>query len=247
MPALEASAAASRSTSIAVASWPPADADTRVAAKNGEREAISPDIGGELPRGVVLGADAPGKAGAKELSTEAMRTASIAGPPPPEVPPALAHATPHHPVATHTSLQATPVVTIAAPLQQPQRFHEEAAASLATLVTRGVERAELRVTPPDLGPVEVRIDVSNGEATLAIVATQPATRDALEQALPLLRDLLAAQGLTLGESSVRDQRADTGSPPGNGSSTPRDRDASDAAALSVAVGYRPQRLVDVFA
>jgi flagellar hook-length control protein FliK len=246
-PAISATAAASRPISIAVASSAPADAGTSVAAKHDDRQPVSSDIGAALPRGIELGADAERKAGAKEISNEATRNASIAGAPPPEMPPALAHAAPHHAAATHTSLQATPVVTIAAPLQQPQRFHEEAAASLATLVTRGVERAELRVTPPDLGPVEVRIDVSNGEATLAIVATQPATRDALEQALPLLRDLLAAQGLTLGESSVRDERADTGSRPGDGSSTPRDHEASDATAVSVGVGYRPQRLVDVFA
>ena len=71
-----------------------------------------------------------------------------------------------------------------------------------------------RVTPPELGPVEVRIDLSNGEASFAIVATQPATRDALEQALPLLRDLLAAQGLTLGQASVHDGRPES---QGNGS------------------------------
>jgi len=246
-PTIGASAPASRSTSVAVASWSPADAGTSVAAKGGERQPVTSDIAATPPRDEVV-ADVASRAGAQELSNEALRNASIAAAPPPELPPALAHAAPHPTGTTHASLQATPILTIAAPLQQPQRFHEEAAAGLATLVTRGVERAELRVTPPDLGPVEVRIDVSNGEATLAIVASQPATRDALEQALPLLRDLLAAQGLTLGESSVRDERADTGSAPGgDGSSTPREGANDAGAAVSVGAGYRPHRLVDVFA
>ena len=49
---------------------------------------------------------------------------------------------------------------------------------------------------------------------MLITAAQPATRDALEQALPHLKELLAQQGIALGESAVRDHRearADAGS------------------------------------
>lgn len=153
-----------------------------------------------------------------------------------------AHATPMH-AAGAPSL----ALALDTPLQHP-RWREEAAGSIASLVTRGIERAELRVSPAELGPVEVRIDVSGGEATLAIVAVQPATRDALEQALPLLRELLAGQGLTLGEASVRDGRADRDLSRGDASHTPGAREAApEAASSSTRVIGGARRLVDVFA
>ena len=161
--------------------------------------------------------------------------------------PAVQVVAPHTTLA-HATLQPAPALAIDTPVTHP-RFREDAASHLATLVTRGIERAELRVTPPELGPVEVRIDLSNGEASFAIVATQPATRDALEQALPLLRDLLAAQGLTLGQASVHDGRPESqgnGSPAASGAARgDAVQDPAPEALVQRTVG--PRRLVDVFA
>lgn len=160
-------------------------------------------------------------------------------------PTALAMHAPATPM--HAAAAPSLALVIDAPLQHP-RWREEAAGSLASLVTRGIERAELRVSPAELGPVEVRIDVSGGEATLAIVAVQAATRDALEQALPLLRDLLAEQGLTLGEASVHDGRADRDQSRGDAAHTLPAREAAlEAASPSTRVIGGARRLVDVFA
>ena len=141
-------------------------------------------------------------------------------------------------------------ITIETPVHDAS-WRLDAATRIANLVTRGIEHAEVRVTPPDLGPVELRIDVRGGEATLAIIAAQPATRDALEQALPLLRDMLAQQGLSLGQATVADGRAQSESS-GNGSSPRTDAFAGNAG-LEDAVAARPAHpgiargLIDVFA
>jgi len=159
------------------------------------------------------------------------------------------------PTASLSASQSTtalpPVtVTIDTPVHDASWRHE-AAARMASLVTRGIEHAEVRVTPPDLGPVELRIDVRGGEATLAIVATQPTTRDALEQALPMLRDMLAQQGLSLGQATVADGRAESQSG-GNGSSSRGDTFGSNAP-LDDSMASHPVRatvargLIDVFA
>jgi flagellar hook-length control protein FliK len=150
----------------------------------------------------------------------------------------------------NASTPASATTTIETPVHDPSwRF--EAATRIASLVTRGVEHAEVRVTPPDLGPVELRIDVRGGEATLAIVATQPATRDALEQALPMLRDMLAQQGLSLGQATVADGRGESTS---NGEASPVRADAStsdavpeDAGAARAAHRGIARGLIDVFA
>lgn len=146
-----------------------------------------------------------------------------------------------------TSAAAPLAVAIETPVAHP-RFAEDTAEKLVTLVTRGIERAELRVSPAELGPVEVRIDVRAGEASLAIVAAQPETRSALEQALPALRELLAQQGLTLGEATVRDGRADAQNAdreaPGNGSAAAADDEAGETLSRPMRVATR---LIDVFA
>lgn len=62
--------------------------------------------------------------------------------------------------------------------------------------------AELVLTPPQLGRVEVTL-TTNGEHTHAqFVAATPAAREVLEQAMPRLREVLANAGITLTDSGV---------------------------------------------
>ena len=109
----------------------------------------------------------------------------------------------------------------------PGRF----AAEVALLGTAGIERAEIRLQPRELGPVRIELSL-NGESTrIAFSAVQPETRQAIEQSLPILKDLLAERGLTLGEASVSDgqvghESADPEAKPSHAAS----KDATDAAA-----------------
>ncbi len=76
------------------------------------------------------------------------------------------------------------------------------------LVSRNVRGAELRLSPAELGPVQVQISLDDNVAKVAFTAGHAVTREALEQALPRLREMFADQGVTLGEASVSDQRGD---------------------------------------
>lgn len=125
-------------------------------------------------------------------------------------------------------------------------WHEETATKIVACVVRGHERAELRLAPVELGPVDIRIDVRAGEATLAIVAAHAVTRDALEQALPMLRELLAQQGVALGEASVRDGRTDARDSQERAYGSSRDRNGDAAPAPDVPAVARGRRLVDTF-
>jgi flagellar hook-length control protein FliK len=76
------------------------------------------------------------------------------------------------------------------------------------------QSATLTLNPPDLGPVQVVLNVNNDQATVAFSSATPEVRAALENAMPRLRDMLGEAGVTLGEASVSanmpDQRqADT--------------------------------------
>ena len=64
---------------------------------------------------------------------------------------------------------------------------------------------ELRLDPPELGKVNVRISLAGDEVRVVFSAAQGGAREAIEGALPRLREQLEAIGLTLQDAQVGDQ------------------------------------------
>ena len=73
------------------------------------------------------------------------------------------------------------------------------------LATQHEQSAELHLNPPHLGPMDVVIKVSGDQATAMFTSPHAAVRDAVEQALPKLREMMADNGITLGNATVSDQ------------------------------------------
>lgn len=65
--------------------------------------------------------------------------------------------------------------------------------------------AELRLNPPDLGPLDVVLKISDNQASALFISPHGAVRDAVENALPKLREILADNGIALGNTMVSDQ------------------------------------------
>jgi flagellar hook-length control protein FliK len=82
--------------------------------------------------------------------------------------------------------------------------HWETAVGNSLVIMSGSrqERAELVLTPPQLGRIEVSISMKGDEATAVFVSANPVVREALESALPRLREVLAEAGITLGQTQV---------------------------------------------
>lgn len=95
-------------------------------------------------------------------------------------------------------------LTLEAALQQPH-WGEELSERMTWLSKDKVHIAELRLNPPQLGPLEARINLHHEEASITFHAPQAAVREALEAALPRLRDALAEQGLNLVNVDVSQQ------------------------------------------
>lgn len=67
------------------------------------------------------------------------------------------------------------------------------------------QSASLHLNPPHLGPIEVQLTLSNDQANAVFVADHPAVREAIQSALPQLRESLAQSGIALGNVSVGSQ------------------------------------------
>lgn len=145
----------------------------------------------------------------------------------------------------------TAALTIDVPVQQPG--WDSLLADRVTMMTNGrVQNAELRLTPAELGPLRIRLEIDDGVANVSFQSQHPVTREALEQAMPRLRELLAENGLSLGQADVHDDnsrqrsreaRADAGPAIG----TDADSGDVDDGTMSHVVRSAADSLVDTFA
>ncbi|MDO9227550.1 MAG: flagellar hook-length control protein FliK [Pseudomonadota bacterium] len=94
--------------------------------------------------------------------------------------------------------------TLDAPLRS-QGFPAEFSEKIVWLVGRQAQSADLSLNPPQLGALEVRLSLSGSEAGAQFYSPNPLVREAIESALPRLRELMAQAGIMLGDAQVRDE------------------------------------------
>lgn len=70
----------------------------------------------------------------------------------------------------------------------------------------GAHTAELRINPPELGPVRIVLQLNESVAQALFVSPHAPVRHALENALPQLQQQLAQAGVSLGQADVSDQQ-----------------------------------------
>lgn len=94
--------------------------------------------------------------------------------------------------------------TITAPLGS-RAWPDEFSQKINWVSTQQNQVAELHLNPPDLGPMSVVLTVSENQATALFTSPHSAVREAIENALPKLRESLAENGIMLGNATVSDQ------------------------------------------
>jgi flagellar hook-length control protein FliK len=115
---------------------------------------------------------------------------------------------------------------------------------IRVLVQDGVQHARLHLNPAEMGPITVQIALDGLAAQVHLAAEQPLTRQALEQAMPVLASALREGGLTLSGGGVfeqpRDpQREGTGGPSGG---TRRDDARPESGGRATLADVAPRRL-----
>ncbi|WP_222843093.1 flagellar hook-length control protein FliK [Luteimonas chenhongjianii] len=145
-----------------------------------------------------------------------------------------------------------PPPLLAAPLPTPEvgadDFDARFGAQIEWMASQKLSEARIRVTPNDLGPVEVRLHLDGDRIRADFVSANAETRQALEHGLPRLRDLLGEHGFQLahagvgaGGSDARGGATSTAANPGDGSGT------GPAEATPAAPQRRSLGLLDAYA
>ena len=110
-------------------------------------------------------------------------------------------------MALPTSGAHSPVRTDGSPLLSSRiespihsaEFKEQFARQVAGVVVQGQDRAEIRLTPAELGPIRIRVSLNADDAALDISAAHAATRAAIESSMSTLKQMLADHGLRLSD------------------------------------------------
>lgn len=84
-------------------------------------------------------------------------------------------------------------------------FPEEVMTKLRLLQDGGRHEARLNLHPAELGRLQISVTTEGDSTKVAFTVDNPQAREALEQAMPRLRELLAQSGLALSEGSVFEQ------------------------------------------
>ncbi|MEB0215828.1 MULTISPECIES: flagellar hook-length control protein FliK [unclassified Undibacterium] len=78
------------------------------------------------------------------------------------------------------------------------------------MVGASIHSAELSLNPPDLGPLQVVLKISNEQASASFTTAQPEVRAALEASLPKLRQMMSEAGIELSGFAVNTGSAGAG-------------------------------------
>jgi flagellar hook-length control protein FliK len=93
------------------------------------------------------------------------------------------------------------VPAITKPLNHPE-WSKDLGERIVWMSSKAIPTAEIRLNPQHLGPISVRVNVVEDQATVVFTAHHAATREAIDASIPRLREMMGAQQLNLVEVSV---------------------------------------------
>jgi len=96
--------------------------------------------------------------------------------------------------------------TVSVPVGKPG-WSDAVVDKVMWMSSQQLSSADIHLNPPDLGPLQVKISTQHDQASVFFTSQHAAVRDALDQALPKLRDMLDSQGIQLMDAGVGGQGA----------------------------------------
>lgn len=94
---------------------------------------------------------------------------------------------------TAPARSALPTTAVDTPLRQPG-WDQALSERVMWVANQKFQGAEIKLNPAHLGPIEVRVQLHQDQAQISFTAQHAPAREALEAALPRLREMFAASG-----------------------------------------------------
>jgi flagellar hook-length control protein FliK len=104
-------------------------------------------------------------------------------------------------VLPQRNVTSDPRTAISTPLHAetwPQQFSEK----IVWLAKNDQQSAQINISPPQLGPVQITLNLNGDQATAVFSSPHADVRQAIENSMPQLREMLASAGINLGDANV---------------------------------------------
>lgn len=90
---------------------------------------------------------------------------------------------------------------------QDERWANSFSDRIVWMSKNDLQSAQLNINPPQLGPVQISLKLNGDQASAVFASPHAEVRQAIEDALPRLREVLAGAGIELGQTNVGAQMA----------------------------------------
>lgn len=88
---------------------------------------------------------------------------------------------------------------------QNANWSQQMTQQVSYMIKGGFQQAEIKLNPANLGPMEIKLSMNDDNASVNFVTQHAQVRDALDAALPRLKEMLEQQGLNLSDANVSTQ------------------------------------------
>jgi len=106
-------------------------------------------------------------------------------------------------LSVHSSEAVLPAITVSP--ENPQ-WNAQVGERINWMVNNAVQRAEIRLDPPELGNLDIRLNVAkDNQASILIHVSNATAKEAIESSIPRLREMFEQQGLDLANVDVSQQ------------------------------------------
>lgn len=136
---------------------------------------------------------------ALELSASPANIAAETTAPPPgqEINPLIGNTSP----ANKAEAAAQTKSEITTPLQS-NAWSRDFSDKVVWLAKNDQQQAQININPPQLGPIQITLNISGDQASAVFTSAHPEVRQAIENSLPQLKEMLSAAGINLGQADV---------------------------------------------
>ncbi|RUO75467.1 flagellar hook-length control protein FliK [Idiomarina seosinensis] len=77
------------------------------------------------------------------------------------------------------------------------------------MLSKNIQRADIRLDPPELGQLQIRVNMNGEQASVQFQVQSQQAREAVESALPRLKEMLEQQGVALADTNVSEQQQES--------------------------------------
>ncbi len=107
------------------------------------------------------------------------------------------------PQPVQSASASIPTTNVNVPVQQPG-WDQALGDKVVWMTRQNLNQAQVQLNPRHLGPIELKVAVNNDQVNVQFHVQNPVTREAVEAAMPRLREMLSDSGLNLAQSDVSD-------------------------------------------